>query len=302
MNPWAPLIAATVGWGASAVLNRAAILRGLDSWTIVPLRMVFAMITLGLVIALSGRFKSATKAAWWRGAILGVVGMALPMLLMTLGLEDIPVSLGGLLIALIPIATIGAAHFIVEDERFKAKALPGLILALLGSAFVVGVGGETVDGVDNLWRGVLFTIAGVAMAGLAGALSRKYALEVPGEELVLPQFTTNTLLLFAAVPFTFGMDIDAVDGGSWLLLIGVGAIGTTLAFGSFLVAAAINPARRLALTGYSVPVVAVTLAIIFLGERLTLAVATGAVLIITGVILTERASTHIPAPGVATSR
>jgi drug/metabolite transporter (DMT)-like permease len=60
-----------------------------------------------------------------------------------------------------------------------------------------------------------------------------------------------------------------------------------------------NPASRLALTGYSVPVVAVALAVIFLGERLTAAIVAGAVLIVVGVIMSERASDYVPEePGI----
>ena len=33
----------------------------------------------------------------------------------------------------------------------------------------------------------------------------------------------------------------------------IGSVGTTFAFGAFLLGAGINPASRLALTGYSVP-------------------------------------------------
>ncbi len=76
--------------------------------------MVFAMAALGLVIVVTKRFGTRSPAAWRRGLVLGTVGMALPMLLMTLSFEDLPVSVGGLLIALIPLTTIAAAHFIVD--------------------------------------------------------------------------------------------------------------------------------------------------------------------------------------------
>jgi drug/metabolite transporter (DMT)-like permease len=264
--------------------------------------MVFAMITLALVIAVTGRFGTTSREAWKRGLLLGTVAMAIPMILMTLALEDLPVSLSGVLIALIPLTTIGAAHFIVPGERFQARSLPGLLLALIGSAVLVGVGGETVDGVGNLWRGVGWMIGGILMAGVGGALSRRFALEVPSDQLVLPQFTVNTVVLIVAIPLFFGIDVASVDNVSWLLIAGVGGLGTTLAFASFLIAAGMNPASRLALTGYSVPVVAVTFAVLFLGESITLAILGGATLILTGVILAERATDHVPVPGVTTSR
>ncbi len=295
MSPWTPLVAATFGWGISAVLSRAAILRGVDTFTLVPLRMVFAMITLLLVIAVTGRFRTTSRESWKRGFVLGIVAMAIPMTLMTLALEDLPVSLSGLLIALIPLATIGAAHFVVPGERFQARSFPGLLIALIGSAVLVGIGGETVEGVGNLWRGVGWMVIGVALAGVGSALSRRFALEVPSDQLVLPQFTVNTVVLLVVTPLLFDVDVASVDGASWLLIVGVGAIGTTLAFASFLVAAGMNPASRLALTGYSVPVVAVTFAVLFLGETITLAIIGGAVLILTGVILAERATQHLSA-------
>ena len=244
MNPWTPLLGATLGWGASAVLNRAAILRGVDTMTLVLLRMVFALAALGIYIAVTGRLKSTSRQAWRHGLTLGIVAMAIPMTLMTVSLEDLPVSLGGLLIALIPLSTIGAAHFLVPGERFQVRSLPGFLIALAGSAVLVGIGGVTVEGVGNLWRGVGFMLVGILAAGIGGALSRRMALEVKGSELVLPQFVVNTVTLTIVVPLFFGFHIDTLDGGSWLLVAGVGVVGTTVAFASFLVAAGVNPASR----------------------------------------------------------
>lgn len=302
MSPWTPLVAATLGWASSAVMSRAVLVTGVDPFTLVPARMAFAMVTLGAVIAVSGRFRTTDPEAWKRGLVLGTVSMALPMTLMTIGLDDLPVSLGGLLVALIPIATIAGAHFLVKGERFQVKTLPGLVIALAGSALLVGVGGGSVEGVGNLWRGAGFTLGGVAMAGLGGAFARRFALQIPSEKLVLPQFTVNTLTVFLIAPFLASTELAAIDPSTWFLMVGVGAVGTAVPFISFLLGAGVNPASRLALTGYAVPVVAVTLAVIFLGETLTPAIVGGAALILTGVVLAERSTTHVPQPGVFEAR
>lgn len=301
MNPWTPLVGATLGWAAGSVLTRAVLVRGVSTWTMIPLRMGFALISLLVVIGLTRRFWTTDPTAWKRGLILGSVAMAVPMVFMTLAFEDLPVSLGGLLIALIPLATIAAAHFLVDGERFQARALPGLLLALAGSALLVGLGGA-VEGVGNLWRGVLLMMTGVAVAGIGGALSRRFALEVSSNNLVLPQFSVNTVVVVLLMPIFVDTDIATVDPVSWWLIAGIGILGTTLAFGSFLVAAGLNPASRLALVGYTIPVLSVVLAIIFLGESVTPVILGGAALIITGVVLAERATNHVPEPGVATAR
>jgi drug/metabolite transporter (DMT)-like permease len=301
MNPWTPLAAATLGWAAGSVLTRAVLVRGVSTWTLIPLRMGFALITLLGVMAITRRLWTTDPTAWKRGLVLGSIAMALPMVLMTLAFEELPVSLGGLLVALIPLATIGAAHFLVAGERFQLRSLPGLLIALAGSAMLVGVG-ASLDGVGNLWRGVTLMLAGVAVAGIGGALSRRYALQVSSNDLVLPQFAVNTVMVSLLLPLFFEFDIGSIKAIDWWLIAGIGVLGTTLAFGSFLVAAGMNPASRLALISYAIPVVSVVLAVAFLDERLTLAIVAGAALILTGVVLVERSTSHVPEPGVATAR
>jgi drug/metabolite transporter (DMT)-like permease len=266
----------------------------------IPLRMLFALVSLVAIIVSTKRFWTTDPKAWRYGLVLGTLAMGVPMILMTLAFEDLPVSLGGLLVALIPLSTIAAAHFLVDGERFEARTLPGMLLALAGSALLVGAGGSAA-GVDNLWRGVGLMVAGVLTAGIGGALSRRYALEVPSNDLVLPQFSVNTVLVAVALPLVVGFDTTTLDPTSWWMIAGVGVLGTTLAFGSFLVAAGINPTTRLALISYAIPVLSVVLAVLFLNETLTLAMLGGAALIIVGVILAERTSNHVPQPGVATA-
>lgn len=302
MNPWTPLAGATIGYSVGSVLTRAVLVRGVNTWTMIPIRMAFALVSLLIVILVSGKFWTTDPTAWRRGLLLGTVAMAFPMILMTLAFEDLPVSLGGLLIALIPLSTIVAAHFLVDSEQFQARSLPGLLIALAGTALLVGVGGNTIEGVDNLWRGVGLMLAGVVMAGIGGALSRRFALELSSRELVLPQFTVNTTATCLVLPLFFDFDLGTLDPVSWWLIAGIGVVGTTLAFGSFLTGAGLNPASRLALVGYAIPVLSVVLAVIFLGESLTVAILAGAALIIAGVVLAERSTSHVPEPGVATAR
>lgn len=292
---------ATFGWAVAVVLSRAILLRGVDTLTLVPLRMLFAMAGLLVIVATTPRFRSRSAEAWKKGAVLGVVGMAIPNLLFTRALEDLPASLGGLLIALIPIATVIAAHFMLKEEKFQKRSIPGLAIALAGSAVLVGIGGTSLEGVDNLWRGVGFSMVGVVLAGINGALTRRFAKAVPGESLILPQFTTCTAALLVIVPVLFQFDLSTINTGSLGLIATLGIFGTIVPFASFLIGASINPSWRLGLTGYTVPVLAVTLAVIFLGESLTTGMILGATLIITGVVVADRGSRQPAHPGTLPS-
>ncbi|MDP9495155.1 MAG: DMT family transporter [Actinomycetota bacterium] len=301
MNPWAPLIAAILGWGSGAVVTRALVGGGVDTFTMLPFRLGSALVVMLMVIFFWKRFRSTDRRAWSRGVTLGTFAMAMPMILLTIALEDLPVSLGGLLIALVPIVTICAAHFIVPGERFNPRSVPGLIVSLVGTAVLVGIGGDTVAGVGNLWRGVTFSLLGVLLAGIAGALSRRFALEVGGDALVIPQFTAATAILFVLLP-VLGSSPSAIGASDWILILALGILGTTIPFTAFLVAAEMSPASRLAVASYLVPVVAVLLAVIFLGETISLPVVAGAVLIIGGVVMAERATPHVPEPGFSTAQ
>jgi drug/metabolite transporter (DMT)-like permease len=99
-------------------------------------------------------------------------------------------------------------------------------------------------------------------------------------------------------PFFDTTPISAITASWWALLIPLGTLATAVPFTSFLIAARINPAARLGVVGYLVPVIAVALAVLTLGESLTTAIVIGAVLIIGGVLLTERSGHHIPVPGM----
>jgi drug/metabolite transporter (DMT)-like permease len=298
MNPWTPLVAAILGWGSAAVLTRAVLTSGVSPFVVVPMRFGVALVVLLLVSRFWTRFRGLERRHWARGVVLGTIALVIPNTLFTLGLEELPVNIGGLLIALIPIATVGAAHFLVEGERFNPRSIPGLITSLVGTGILVGLGGGTAEGVGNLWRGVGLSLIGVVLAGTGGALTRRFALEVGGDRLVIPQFATATILGVLAMPFLNTTPLSSIETQQWVLLLALGLFATAIPFTSFLIAAEVNPAARLGVAAYFVPVVAVTLAVIFLGETLTPAVVVGAVLIIGGVIITERSSRHVPVPGV----
>jgi drug/metabolite transporter (DMT)-like permease len=292
-----PLVVTIHGWGSAAVLTRAVLTSGVSPFVVVTMRFGIALIVLALVSIVWARFRPHDGRQWARGAVLGLIALIAPNTLLTLGLEELPVSIGGLLIALIPIATIGAAHFLVEGEQFNLRSTPGLLVSLVGTAVLVGLGGESVEGVGNLWRGVGFSLGGVVLAGTGGALSRRFALEVGGDGLVIPQFAVAATVGALTMPFLSDTPVSTVEPAQWRLLLALGVFATAIPFTAFLVAAQVNPASRLAVIAYLVPVIAIALAIVALGETLTATVAAGAVMIITGVVLTERSSRHVPVPG-----
>jgi drug/metabolite transporter (DMT)-like permease len=269
---------------------------GLDTFRFLPIRYVIGLVTLIVFLASTGRLHRPEWRVWKLGAVLGLLNMAIPTLLMTKGLEFIPATMGSLLISLIPIATVTAAHFVVPGERFRLHILPGFLISLLGVALLVSGGVEVVSSLATLLTGVGLTFAGVTLAGVGGAISRRFTIEVSPARLVLPQFAFGLLALLVGLAVVGGGRPSPIDANLWWLLAASGVIGTALPFAAFLFAAEINPASRLAITGYTVPVLGTIGALIFLGEAFTGVMVVGALLILAGVYLSERIPRY-PAPG-----
>lgn len=297
MNPWTPLLLATLGWGASNVLSKAVLNTGLDTFRFLPIRYLIGLVTLIAFLAATGRLHRPELRVWKVGAILGVLNMAVPTVLMTKGLEYIPATMGSLLISLIPIATVTAAHWVVPGERFRARIIPGFVLSLCGIGLLVGGGVDVVPSFGTLLLGVGLTFAGVTLAGVGGAVSRRFSVQISPARLVLPQFIFGLLALLVGLAVVGGGRSSAIDGNLLWLLVGSGVIGTALPFAAFLFAAEVNPARRLAIIGYTVPVLGTIGALIFLGESFTGLMVVGAILILAGVALSERMAGYIPTTG-----
>lgn len=297
MNPWTPLILAIFGWGLSNVLAKAILNTGLDTFTYLPIRYAIGLVALLLFLAVTRKLVMPGRDAWTKGAVLGLVNMAIPTLFMTRGLEYIPATVGSLLIALIPISTVLAAHFLVRGERFQPKTLPGLAVSLVGVAFLIGGGSAVVASFTDLAIGVSLTFAGVVLAGIGGAVSRRFTLQIPPARLVVPQFVFGLIALTMVLALFGSGGGSSINGTTWTLILAAGVLGTALPFAAFLFAAELNPASRLALSGYIVPVIAASGAVIFLGETLTALMILGALLILGGVFLSERSSHFVPRPG-----
>lgn len=286
-NPWLSILVAALAWGSGTVLTKAALDAAMEPFALMLGRFLFALIGLGVVLALGGGLRMPDREAGWKGAVLGAVNMALPTISFTLALEHLSASLGGILIALIPAATVASAHYLVEGERFQAWRIPGLLVAFIGVAVLIGA--EEAEPSSNLALGVALSFLGIACAGIGGALSRRYAIGVSALRLVTPQFLAGTAVTaVAAIPADAYGALAAATPRQWMLVALLGTLSTTVPFFTFLWAVQIAPAAKAALIGYLVPLVAVLGAIALLGDPVTGALLGGGTLIIGGVIAADR--------------
>ena len=284
--PGMAFAAATLGFGAGNVLTKVILDRGVNALELVPIRFLFAVMSLVPVLAVAGKLRRLDPATWRKGSMLGVVNMAAPSILMTIGLEHLSASVTALLVGLIPLTTVAFAHHLIDGERWHRGLVPGFTLALGGTGLLIEGGGGPGT---NPALGLALVILGVTAAGAGGALTRRFALRTPAAELVLPQFTTAAaVVLIAAIASGSIEGISRMDPGSWGLIALVGTASTALPFGALLWLSELTTAARVALMAYLVPLIGVAGGVLILDEPLGWRLVGGGALILGGVVLADR--------------
>ena len=299
---WLAILLSAFGWGSGGVATRAALIEGADAYTIIALRLITAAILLFAYLWLARRGSSRRPEIWWRGGVLGVAGMAVPMILFTLALNHISTGLAGMIIALIAIVTVIWAHFILEDEHLDARVIRGMLLGLTGVVILLLAGNTGIAGGGNLIRGGALALGGVALTGFTSALSRKYMLSHSVFDLAGPEFAFGAAVGLLAWPLFGHLDLSGLTPEAWLLIAYLGVVGTTLPFLAFLWASQLASATRVAVVGYLVPVISLTGGIVFLDEQLSWLMALGGALIAAGAVAVDRVETARGAEAPRTPR
>ena len=168
-NPWIPITIAALAWGSAPAANRSVLLRGVDPFTIFPLKQLIGSVVIIGTLALAGNLSGLDRDTFKAGAAIGIFNMTIPTILFTMGFQVIPASIGAVIVGIIPLTTILLTHWVVPGEKFKVARVPGLLMAVLG----VGVmGWAPVGEPSSQWVGgvVMMTIGSVS-AGLGGALT-----------------------------------------------------------------------------------------------------------------------------------
>jgi drug/metabolite transporter (DMT)-like permease len=284
-------------WGGTFIAGRVAAPQ-MSAPSAALWRYVVASIALvAMLLVREGRLPTLDAAQWVRVTLLGLTGVAGYNLCFMAGLETVPASRGALIIALNPAATmVGAALFLHEPLTWPKIA--GMAVALFGVAVELSGGNPL-----RLFDGG----AGVGELLLFGCVLAWAAYTLIGKKLtgVTPLATTTyaaligTAMLAAGVIARGELGVPRVSWSAWIALVYMGTIGTAVAFVWFLEGVQqLGPARA-AIFVNLVPVAAIALGALLLGEKITTAMLAGAALVVAGVWIINRPPAATPAPACA---
>jgi drug/metabolite transporter (DMT)-like permease len=295
----AGLLAALAGiWGASYLLIKYA-LEDFSPAEIVFLRTALAAIVLIAVVRWQGggawTALRGTSRRPWLALLLGVTAVAAPFLLITYGEKAVPSGLTAVLIAPASLFVAAFAPFLDRSEAIDRSQAGGLIVGLVGVALLVGI--ETVHSLSE-FLGALAILGASAFYALSSFV-------VKGPFKGVPAITASAISCAIGALLTLPVAVITAHGDApglraILSVVGLGVVGTALAFVIFYRLIAEIGAGRASLVSYLAPGVALFYGAALLDEHVGWAAIVGLVLILAGVFSAGRRSPAPPEPALDT--
>lgn len=296
MKIWAAIAAAALAWGTNGVATRAALGDGVPPIALVAIRAVLATAILYALLRLRGRTAPSDLATWSGGLVQGVFQLSIPFVLFTLAYENASAGFVGLLVALIPLGTALLAHFLLPDEPLHLAKVAGLAVAFAGVAFLLLSGDSGLDEGGKPLLAAALALGSVISISFAGVYAKGRATEFDAMELTFMQFAIGIVLIGSTMLIAEGLP-GAISVWGWMLIIYMTVVGSVVPFLLFFWLLQQVSATKASLVGYVVPLISLIAGIVLLDEKLQLGIAVGGVLILAGVVLTDRAERRIvPTP------
>lgn len=269
MSPleWAMLLALATVWGGSFFFNGIAV-RELPVFTVVVSRVALAAVILLAVLRLHGEKMPRDRRVWAAFFGMGLLNNAIPFSLIVWGQQHIASGVASILNASTPLFTVILAHFMTSDERMTGGKLAGVLIGLAGVTVMIGADALRELGVDVAAQ--FMCLAGALSYAFAGIYGRKFrVMGISPLSTATGQVIASSLMLLPVMmvldrPWTLPAPSLAAIGA----LIGVAAISTALAYVLYFRILATAGATNLLLVTFMIPVSAILLGTLFLGEVL----------------------------------
>lgn len=294
---WALLGALVAIWG-TAFLAIAIAVESLPPASLVALRVGVAALVLCVAVRALGMRLPGPGPIWARFLLLGCVGNALPFTAISWGQLRVSSGLTGVLMAVMPLATLVLAHYFVAGEKMTPRRTAGFGLGFAGIGVLVGPAAMLQLGGDG--TEVTHQLA-VLLGALCYAVNTILAGRMPPMHALVQ--AAGTMLMSSAVMLPIALVFDRPwewpvlpSGTSWAAGLWLGLVPTGLAtFLYFRIVSSAGP-TFLALMNYGIPVVAMGAGIALAGEPFEPRALLALTLILGGLIVSQRAPQRRPEP------
>jgi drug/metabolite transporter (DMT)-like permease len=269
------LIFLSVLWGGSFFFTGVAV-RDLPPFTIVLVRVALGALFLLPFLRVSGGALPKTLNGWVPFFGMGLLNNVIPFSLFVTAQTMISSGLASVLNATTPLFTVLVlAAF--GDERLTARRVVGVLLGLAGVAVLHSA---TLSSGRNETIGILLCLGGALSYGFSGLWGRRKLTDVPPITSATCQLICSTLVMaVSAFAIERPWRLPMPSASTWLALIGLAALATSLAYIVFFRILSRSGPTNVMLVTLLIPVTAILLGHFVLGEPVTSQQIAGAVII-----------------------
>ncbi|MER7972319.1 DMT family transporter, partial [Streptomyces sp. NPDC096080] len=265
-------------WGSSFTFIKAS-LHGLTPGQLVLARLLLGTAVLLALAALRRVSLPTGPGLWGHVAAAALFGNVLPFLLLSYGERSTGAGLAGVLVGATPLLTLGIATAALPAERATARRTIGLVLGFVGVVVVIGP-----------WSDATGSLSGRAAcfgAALSYATGYVYVRKFLSPRALAPLAAAASQLLAAAVLMAVVLPFMAwhpmhFTGKVTLSILFLGLFSTGLAYVLYFRLINDIGATNASAVNYVVPVAAVLIGAIALGETVSWNLLVGGVIVLIG--------------------
>jgi drug/metabolite transporter (DMT)-like permease len=281
---WSLIILLAHIWGATFLLAELALVELSPLW-LVLLRVGIAAVVLLVVVRVQGVRVALTPVLMVGFLVMGLLNNVVPFTLIFWSQTTIDSSLAAILNATMPFWTVLVAHVATRDERMTPAKITGILLGVAGVAVMIGPSALAGLGAAVLPQlAILLATFSYALASLFGRRFRG----LPPMAVALGQLAASALVMLILVLASEPVPaLLALSPMTWAAVLALAMVGTGLAYILYFRILASAGATNLSLVTLLIPVTAVLLGGLVLGERLTLLQFSGMLLILLGLAVID---------------
>lgn len=273
-------------WGSNFLLIKIGV-RGLSPVQLTLARLALGALVLVALVAMRREPMPRTVALWGHLAVAALVANVIPYFLFGWGEQRVASAVAGSLNATTPLFTLAIARATGTERRMGPARTVGLVVGFAGAVVALAPWGTGV--LTHLGAGQLACLLASASYGISYVYMRRFLTGrgFPALALAASQLTAATVLLAVTAPVTARQPVTltvAVTGS----VLALGLLGTGAAYVlNYRLIADEGPTAASTVT-YLLPVVALTLGIVVLGEAISWTLFAGTALILLGIAISDR--------------
>lgn len=264
---WGMLIMLSLLWGGSFFFIGIAV-KALPPITIVALRVSLAAIALLVIVRLMGLSMPRDRRVWLAFFGMGLLNNLIPFSLIVWGQTHIASGLASILNATTPLFGVIVAHLLTDDEKLTVNRFAGVVVGFLGVAMMIGP--AALGGLGSNLVAQLAVLGAALSYSLAGVFARRFKrMGVAPIVTATGQVSASSIMLVPLsllIDHPWALPMPGLD--VWAAIVGIALVSTALAYVLFFRILETAGVTNLMLVTFLIPVSAILLGAMFLGETL----------------------------------